>query len=374
MRSEPFLAPRLDGGRFQNHSIPLEFLKDLAVLEEMIFEIAKSKYLQDHPDRKRVPRGFTEGIELKLTGIGEGSAVANIDIVWESDELFPEAQTCLEGARDSVIGAISAAENDQNIGDYINEKSLAYFDRFGRNLREGEVIEFKSPNREKPARLTKETRRKLVFSSTAVNELTEEVLLRGTIPVANQAKLTFEIQMYDGHNVKAPMSLQHFEIIRDAWNGYRQNTRVLIKGVGKYNRLQKLQGLESIEHITILDPMDVPARLDELRLLKDGWLDGDGIAPKPEGLDWLAQAFDQYFPDQLPLPFVYPTAEGGVSVEWPIGTNEISLEIDLAKHKGELHRLNTQTNQEEMTEINLKEEPGWRTVAEKIKSIIRATA
>jgi len=370
MGSEPFLSPRLDGGRFTNHSIPLEFLKDLAVLEEMIFEIAKSQFLSDNPERKRVPRGFTEGIELKLTGIGEGSAVPNIAIVWESDELFPEAKICLEEARDSVIGAISAAENDENIGNYINEKSLVYFDRFGRSLREGEVIEFKSPNREKPARLTKETRRKLVFSSTAVNELTEEVSLRGTIPVANQAKLTFEIQLYDGHNVKAPMSLQHFEIIREAWNGYRQNTRVLIKGVGKYNRLQKLQELESIEHITILDPMDVPARLDELRLLKDGWLDGAGKAPKLQGLDWLAQVFEQYFPDKLPLPFIYPTEEGGVSAEWPIETNEISLEINLDSHIGEWHFLNPQTNQEETMLINLNDEAGWRTVAEKIKSII----
>ena len=74
MNGEPFLQPHLTGSRFAGHSIPLEFLKDLAVLQEMIIEVAKWRFLQDNPGRRRCPRGFTEGIELKLTGIEEGCA------------------------------------------------------------------------------------------------------------------------------------------------------------------------------------------------------------------------------------------------------------------------------------------------------------
>lgn len=43
----PFLCPRMVGPRFDGHAIPLELLKDLAVLEEMIIEIAKWCYLQE---------------------------------------------------------------------------------------------------------------------------------------------------------------------------------------------------------------------------------------------------------------------------------------------------------------------------------------
>lgn len=60
-----------------------------------------------------------------------------------------------------------------------------------------------------------------------------------------------------------------------------------------------------------LDPLDVRARLDDLRALSDGWLDGTGVAPPHAGLDWLASAFDRHFPDDLPLPHLYPTPEGG---------------------------------------------------------------
>jgi hypothetical protein len=41
MSTEPFLTPRLVGDRFEGHAIPLEVLKDFAVLEEMIVEVAK---------------------------------------------------------------------------------------------------------------------------------------------------------------------------------------------------------------------------------------------------------------------------------------------------------------------------------------------
>jgi hypothetical protein len=36
MDTEPFLAPKMVGQRFEGHAIPLELLRDLAVLEEMV--------------------------------------------------------------------------------------------------------------------------------------------------------------------------------------------------------------------------------------------------------------------------------------------------------------------------------------------------
>lgn len=46
----------------------------------MIVEVAKWRYLQEHPNRKRSPRGFTDDLSLKLTGIEAGSAVPQISV------------------------------------------------------------------------------------------------------------------------------------------------------------------------------------------------------------------------------------------------------------------------------------------------------
>ena len=375
MNTEPFLRPRLTGARFEDHGIPLEFLKDLAVLEEMIIEVAKSEFLKDHPDRQRSPRGFTEGIELKLTGIDDGSVIPVISLFIAASTLLlpPENQIYFERARDDVVNAIGAAEQNQSVTEYLPERTLSYFDRMGRSLRDGEAIEFTTPTRQTPARLTKETRRTLVLASSGVRELTEETSIRGTVPEADQDDMTFEIQLVDGRKVNAPIAAQHLDTIIDAFNGYKTGARVLLEGVGRHNRSGRLLGFDSIEHVSILDALDIPARLDELRFLKDGWLEGRGQAPSHEGLDWMLQAFGQYYPDDLQLPFLYPTEEGEIQVEWSHGPNEVTLEIDLGTHSGRWHALNMKTDGDESRTLTLDNAADWEWMVEQIRQMAGGT-
>lgn len=96
-----------------------------------------------------------------------------------------------------------------------------------------------------------------------------------------------------------------------------------------------------------MDPLDIGARLDDLRVLKDGWLDGAGIALPSAGLDWLTGAFEELYPDDVPLPYLYPTESGGVRAEWSLEGFEVSLEIDLSGKVGEwdsLGSIQTPTN------------------------------
>jgi hypothetical protein len=375
MTVEPFLRPRLIGTRFEGHSIPLEVLKDLAVLEELIVEVAKSEFLKDHPRRQRSPRRFTDGIALKLTAVEDGSAVPVITLSIAATSHFPpENQLYFERARDAMIKAISAAERNQAVTQYLPEKTLGYFDRLGRSLREGEAIEFSSPGLEMPARLTKESRRKLVLASSRVKEMTEEVTVRGSIPEADKDNMTFELQLIDGRKVTAPISAQHSELILEAFNAYEKGSRVLIQGIGRLNRNDKLVGFEAIEHITVLDPLDLPSRLDDLRLLKNGWCEGAGSAPPSSGLDWLTETFTRGFSEDLPLPFVYPTPEGGIRLEWSLDPYDLSLDIDLVTHVAKLHQLNLTSDEEKEEALNLGEDTGWNRLREHIQLLAGVTA
>jgi hypothetical protein len=365
MSIQPFLEPRLIGDRFQGHAIPLEFLKDFAVLEELITEVAKWKFMQGHSGRKRAPPRFTDGIALKLTGIEDGSARLVIDLLVGASSLFPVGhESYFEEARDAVINAIGAAEQSRSITEHLSEEMLSYFDRFGRSLRNGEAIEFTTANIPVPVRLTRETRRKLVASSK-IKELTEEHTVRGAVPAVDRGRMTFEIQLEDGRKVHSPVDAQHLDTILKALIEYESGTRILLQGVARYDRNGRLQGFDSIEHVSILDPLDLSARLDELRSLKDNWLEGQGLAPPHAGIDWLSRAFDQHYPDDLALPYLYPTAEGGIQAEWSVEPNEITLEIDLTTHQGMWLVLNTRTDTEQSDAFNLNETKDWdRLVAE----------
>jgi hypothetical protein len=371
---QTFLKPRLTGSRFDGHAIPLELLTDLAVLEEMIIEVAKLEFLKDNPGRKRAPRGFTKGIALKLTGIEAGSAIPIIGLFNETDKLFHSSQPYYERARDTLADTIDAAESNQSIMDLMPEKALLYFDRIGRSLHDGEAMEFTIPDRDRPARLTKDIRRRLLLASTRVKELTEEASVRGTIHEANQLHMTCEILLIDGRKISAPIAEQHRDTILEAFNGYKTGTHVQIQGIGRFNRNELLLGFESIEQITILDTLDIDSRLDEMRILRDGWLDGRGEAPPHAGLDWLSEVFDKNYPDKLPLPYLYPTPTGGVQAEWSLGKSEISLDIDLGTHIGRWHSLNVDTDEEDSSELNLENEGAWQMLAGKIQQVAEGEA
>ena len=75
----PFLKPRLVGTRFEEHSLPVDVLKDWAAFEDLVVEVAKHLYLQDNEGRKRTPRGFADDFSLHLSGVEEGSAVPVLD-------------------------------------------------------------------------------------------------------------------------------------------------------------------------------------------------------------------------------------------------------------------------------------------------------
>ena len=254
------------------------------------------------------------------------------------------------------------------ITEHLAEKMLGYFDRLGRSLHEGETMEFSNNEKGEPARLTTITRKNLVSASIRIKELTEECLIRGSISEADQDDLTFEVQQVNGKKIGAPIAPQHIDTVLEAFNGYQDGVLVSLQGVGCFSRNKQLLRFDSIEHITILDELDIAARLDSFRLLTTGWCEGRGEAPSTEGLDWLSQAFEQYYPDDIQLPHLYPTPEGGVQAEWSLDTTEASLEIDINTHKGWWHVVNIETDGD-TRDIDLDDEAGWQGLAEELRRL-----
>src|SRR5690349_15716485 len=127
-----FLKPKLDGARFEDHAIPLDFLKDLAVLEEFVVSVAKAEWLKDHPDRHRTPRGVMSGVTVKLKQVDEGSAVpvlaAVVALATPMLDGKSEQQVYLERARAKIVEAVAAADAGGNPANHLPPKTLAYFD------------------------------------------------------------------------------------------------------------------------------------------------------------------------------------------------------------------------------------------------------
>ena len=363
MRQE-FLKPRLDGKRFDEHTLPLEILKDFTALEEMIVEVAKWKFRQAHPNSKRIQRNFSKGLELHLAQVEEGSSLAAIVLMFSG--LFPtENAVYLEQARAEIIDSISQVEQGRLPG--LPAHLLSYFDRFGRGLREGESMAFVREGGAKVT-LTPDVRKRLI-KSAKVDVWTEEVALRGRISEADQSRQSFELELRDGTKLPAPLADQHLDTVLEAFKNYRHGDHVLIQGIVKKDRLDRLKAFESVEHISPLDSLDITLRLEELAELKDGWLDGKGHVPAPEKLHWLANTFDNHFGADLSLPHLYPTPEGGIQAEWSLGNWEATLEINLDTQAGEYQAVNLVGNQVQEHDLLLSGEEGWKQLNDLLTKI-----
>ncbi|MEQ9588013.1 MAG: hypothetical protein RJS97_08675 [Parvibaculaceae bacterium] len=370
MTTTPFLKPRITGTRFTGGAIPLEFLADLAVLSEMIQEVAKWKYREENPTRQRVPRGFSDGVSLKLTGVEDGSAIPVISLVVSAAMLLPpEAEQYFHEARESVVNAVFAAQEGREITDHLPQKLLGYFDRFGRNLAEGEAIELPSATTNLTARLTRDVRRKLVVASSATH-YTEEASVYGLVHEFDQRAKTFQLTLPEGNILqRIPVESQHYDAILEANNGYRNQQRVRLTGVGRYDLNGRLLELISVEHVVPVDPLDVGIRIEELKQLQPGWLDGKGEALDADGLQWLVEAFATQFADDATLPYLFPTPEGNVLAEWSLGPNSVSLEIDLRNRSAEWHVLNVDTDHEDTGEFDLNSATDWERIAANLRAI-----
>ena len=233
MNVEPFLKPRLIGPRFDGGAVPLHVLADFAGLEQMIVDIAKWKFRSDNPERKRVPRGFADGISLKLTGVETGSAIPVISLFLAATTLFPPAaKSYFEDARTAIIGAIREAEQGKTITD-LPPRMLGYFARFGRSLEPGESVVFEDQT-PTPARLTQETRHRLVMAST-VKEYTGDVVLHGIITGMEAKDGWSNLEQSDKTVVKIPITDLHYDTILEAFKSYAHGQRMRVRGVRKWS-------------------------------------------------------------------------------------------------------------------------------------------
>lgn len=117
------------------------------------------------------------------------------------------------------------------------------------------------------------------------------------------------------------------------------------------------------------DPLDVPARLREFRAMEDGWYDGEGEAPPWEGLDWLATKFRARYPDDIPLPYTFPTPKGGIEMEWSIGEHSVILEVDLSTHQGDYLGFDDKSDVENTRTLDLDSGDDWTWMIDNIRQL-----
>lgn len=326
-----FLAPKLEGKRFDDHAIPVELLEDFAVLQELIFEIAKDIYLKQNPERQRVPKGFTDEVYLKLIDVKPGSAIPNFILasaIGVATSLFPKNIEYFEQAKNKLISYVVQSEKN-DITPEFKDKYKMYFNRLGKNLLESEsIILNPKSNSDYKASINKTTRKQIILSSNNNKEYSNTIFINAVVHEMNKENGTFGI-MFENKIFEDISYDNHFETIKNAFDDFENKPLVCIKASGIFNSNDKLKKIEELESVDILDPLDISVRLKNLSELSEGWLNGEGKKINGERLEVFENLFNLHFNPHHPLPAIYPTIEGNIQLEWTIAQHEISLDVNL---------------------------------------------
>ena len=372
MSESEFLQLHLSGDRFAEGAIPCSLLQELLNLEGIILSAAKDSFLAEHPDRKNLPKNFLADLELNLTGVERGSIKLGFDYrLKEGQQSLSGVEkpnsVWLEKAKNVICNAVDAS-SDGSTRISAPDNILSYLGKMADYLTEDECIFFDTSSRPTPAKLMNKSKERLIQAISQGRTVRDEINLRGAIYEVNQEKMTFELRSLKQQRITGSFGEKYLQDIISAFNEYKDGGKVLIHGSGEHKPEQQIATLDTIYDITELNPLDVPFQLGNLRNMQNGWLDGDGIAPLKEGLDWLADQFDANFPNNLLLPHVFPTLEGGVEMEWSHGRNAIFLEIDLVSHKGDWLWFKRDSDESYEKELDLNDFDSWKWLVDEIRN------
>lgn len=350
MKSE-FLQPRFEGARFGEHTLPLEVARDLAAYETLVIELAKHLYIKDHPDRQRVPKGFAADFHLHLERVDDGCARPLLSVAAaDALALGAGANIYFERARDLITECVAAP--DGQLPAAFPRALLPHFNQVGRSLRADERMELPGPG-QAPAVLTPERRKHLVLAADKVYEI--EIELSGTIGEADWEKSSFRLRLSDGSFAVIPMPDSFHRQAREF--GGRSRYQVTVKGIATFDSWDKLQKVIDVESLEIQPDYQLSARFDALLALGNGWLDGEGSAPDKAKLATVAEKMIGHYPEQLPLPAIAPTPEGGLLLEWD-APDDPSVDLNLDSMHAAFHAFQPDEMEIER-EISLTTDGGW---------------
>jgi len=335
-----FSAMRLRGGRYERRGFPLESLPELARYERLVLDVAKALWKQGHPERQRVPRGFAEQLQLRLTKVDGGSVVPVLErgAPPGPSPLIDGVSGIFEQARDLIEDTFAAITAGLEMPASLPLEALAGFVRFGSTLRNDERIEFRAGT-DSPILYSQQVRRRLLARS-AVERFQIEGLMGGRVTSVDADARTFVVTTFDGRKVPGTYvdETVHDDLLA-VLNSQAKAPVVRLDGILTVNAADEVHGIDDVRSVELFELPERAwgKRLLELAHLGPGWLEGGGEPVAFSALDAAREVLQLLDDAAVDSPAITPTEDGGVHLEWSdpskVVSAEFSADLDISLHR-----------------------------------------
>ncbi|UPZ30433.1 hypothetical protein MUK60_23200 [Streptomyces sp. LRE541] len=327
--SRAFGSWRLQGGRYEQPGLPVEVLAEFARYERLVVDVARGLYKQRHASRQRVPRGFASSFSLRLSDIRRGSVIPVLErTAVDADALFDDRDAGIfEEARMIIQDALRSIQDGSGIPRTFPPHALREFSRFGRSLRDDELIEFDSGTSN--AVIYSQPVRRQIQEQARLERFEIETLVSGQVVGVSADKGVFEFRLTRGDKV-VPGRFSSDDIVADLKQYLDLSTMaptVAINAVAIQSMNEDIIEIQDVLSIEPVLPPEWSERLAELHDLEAGWLDGVGQQVSRKVLRQAESLLLEFLDEQVKRPYIYPTEDGGVQLEWPYSSGEVTLTI-----------------------------------------------
>lgn len=323
-----YVGPRFDAAR-----LPVDVLSDLPAFRDLLAAFAKEAWLARNTDRRRVPKGFDKSLAFDLVAIEPGSTIPRVD--WNRQS----AQVHFDGSMDElseivadsfrqVVSLLDDAGRDM-FPKSLSSEHVRALNKLGAGLREDERIEF--PNmrgKEGGIVFLDSARRKKLITrvrETYQTRFESTGVLRGTVaPNDGSGYILVGTVEHGDLNISLELDRLINEFDGNIGADVQLDLLIELDHADRYRRMVDVHEVRLVE--TKVDPERerCEKRLAHLEQLRDGWDDGDAVAPAALALA-SARRFLRERPALCARYKIYPREEGGVLFEFEANRWDFSL-------------------------------------------------
>lgn len=341
--SKVFAAPVLKGGRFDDHTIPVDVLPQLQVYQNLIRDLGIHLYYT-RTKRARLPQGFRESFQLKLKRVEEDCAVPVLAL--------PEAEgvgnipdtgqmvSYYDDARNLVAAAIESLGANHELPDEFPEEMLVDLLKLGKYLGDDESLELRGPSRAQGPVYNAMTR--LLLEQRLARRSYKKVShLSGTVVGFDWESSWFRLRTADGYYVDGRHTSSTGRALMKAC-AQKDFMRVTLLGEVTFTPEhipEKIRDLQDAKPWTGSDEASVGQVESRIRELEAWWNSTvPGRAVMADELSWLQGLLIRLMVERfVPKPRLYLRPDGQIEAEWSFGDWELSATFNLATKRAYMH-------------------------------------
>lgn len=328
---------RLSGARFDSVGIPADALAEVAALEDILRSLVRLYWRDRNSGRKRIPKGYDDQITLRLTTIGDGSAipVLEYDSALDDGDLFGPYELKQDFSR--AVGAIeefvnSGITDSNQIPNDIRRLPANTVKKFGQTIRKDEAIQLaaiRPSSWDSVAQYTPDSRREALVN--LIGSFTRRVTIQGKVTEFNVAAGRILVR---DREQRRDIPVPYFESgLAVRIDSEFQLFECEAEGVGEFNADGRLTRLVSVDSLYVTevteDARAARAKLESLGDLEAGWLDGEnGSTISRIVIERGHAVIDAIITHSSITRTISPTDDGGVSFFWPDMENQLSIEVE----------------------------------------------